>query len=125
VPAWLEITLGAIVGVIVVLTLLGIVANARARARDEERLRAQTGAANEALAAAHAEDRGWERATLEAAARSAYDAANPGMPATELALVQVVDLPGVDEDEAVFRVVSAAGESRLTLSRRGGEWHAA
>jgi Tfp pilus assembly protein PilX len=124
VPAWLEITLAAIVGVIVVLALLGMVANARARARDDERLRAQVEAANDALAAAHAEDRGWERATLEAAARKAYDAANPGMPATELTLVQVVDLPGVDEDEAVFRVVSGAGESRLTLGRRGGEWHA-
>ncbi len=124
-PAWLEITLGAIVGVIVLLALLGMVANARARARDEDRLRAQVESANRALASAHAEDKGWERSTLEAAARAAHDARNPGMPATELTLVQVVDLPGVDEDEAVFRVVSAAGESRLTLSRRGGEWHAA
>jgi hypothetical protein len=125
VPAWLEITLGAIVGVIVLLALLGMVANARARARDEERLRVQVESANSALAAAHAQDKGWERSTLEAAARAAYDAKNPGLPATELTLVQVVDLPGVEEDEAVFRVVSASGESRLTLSRRGGEWHAA
>jgi hypothetical protein len=124
VPAWLEITLGAIVGVIVVLALLGMVANSRARARDRERLEAQVEAANRALATAHAEDRGWERGTLEAAARAAYDAQNPGMPATELTLVQVIDMPGTDEDEAVFRVVSAAGESRLTLGRQGGEWHA-
>ena len=123
-PAWLEITLGAIVAVIVVLTLLGMLANSRAQARDRERLAAQIVSANRGLAAAHAEDRGWERETLEAAARAAYDAANPGTPATELALVQVIDLPGVDEDEAVFRVVSAAGESRLTLGRSGGEWRA-
>jgi uncharacterized membrane protein YcjF (UPF0283 family) len=124
VPAWLEITLAAIVGVIVVLTLGGVWANARARARARERLHKQVESANQALAAAHAEDRGWERVTLEAAARAAFDAQNPATPATELTLVQVIDMPGVDEDEAVFRVVSAAGESRLTLGRRGGEWHA-
>ena len=35
-------------------------------------------------------------------------------------LVQVVDRPGVDEDEAVFH---ADGET-LTMGRRGGEWAA-
>jgi type II secretory pathway pseudopilin PulG len=124
VPVWLEITLGAIVAVLVLLTLGGVLANARAQARDREAREAEIEAANQALAAAHAEDRGWERSTLEAAARAAYDGANPGTPATELTLVQVIDRPGTDEDKAVFRVVSATGESRLVLGRQAGEWRA-
>jgi hypothetical protein len=121
-PVWLEITLGAVLAVFVLLTLGGMIANARAQARDRERLEADLDAANRALAAAHAQDRGWERSVLEAAARAAHDAAHPETPAAELALVQVIDRPGMDEDKAVFRVVSAAGESRLTLGRQGGEW---
>jgi hypothetical protein len=122
VPAWLEITLGALLALLVLLTLGGMLANARAQARDRERREAELVAANQALAAAHAQDNGWERSVLEATARAAHDAAHPETPATELALVQVIDPPGVDDDKAIFRVVSAGGESRLTLGRQGGEW---
>ena len=124
-PTWLAILLGVVVGLIVLLALGGLIANARARAEDEAALEAEVAAANRSLAAAHAQDRGWERSVLEAAARAAHDASNPGTPATELTLVQVIDQPGTDDDKAVFRVVSAAGESRLTLGRQGGEWRAA
>ena len=62
---------------------------------------------------------------LRAGGRGAGGATTPPTretPATELALVQVIDRPGTDEDKAVFRVVSAAGESRLKLGRQAGEW---
>jgi hypothetical protein len=37
--------------------------------------------------------------------------------------VQVIDQPGVDADEAVFRFEGADGkEHRITLGRAGGEW---
>ena len=121
-PTWLAIVLGVLLGLIVLLALGGLVANARAQARDREAREAEIEIANQALATAHAADRGWERSALEALARAAYDANNPGTPATELVLAQVVDQPGTDQDKAVFRVVSAAGESRLTMGRQAGEW---
>ena len=121
-PTWLAIALGVLLGLIVLLALGGLVANARAQERDREAREAEIEVANQALATAHAADRGWERSVLEAAARAAYDASNPGMPATELVLVQVIDQPGTNQDKAVFRVVSAAGESRLRMGRQAGEW---
>jgi hypothetical protein len=115
--------------VVVVLLLLaagGAYATARrARARDAE-LHAQLQAADRALAAAHAEDKGWERSTLERAAREAYAATYGGdEEVRELHLVQVVDRPGTDEDQAVFRVVTDAGEHTIVLGRRDGLWVAA
>ena len=38
-------------------------------------------------------------------------------------LVQVVDKPGTDADQAIFHVKTADGaEHRMTLGRTGGEW---
>jgi hypothetical protein len=37
-------------------------------------------------------------------------------------LVQVVDLPGTDEDSAVFLVLTSDGEERLELVRTGDRW---
>ena len=36
----------------------------------------------------------------------------------ELVLIEVLDRPGTDEDQAVFR----CGDAHLTLGRRNGEW---
>ena len=36
--------------------------------------------------------------------------------------MQVVDLPGTDADEAVFRVVSDGADTQITLGRRDGVW---
>ncbi|MDX6731448.1 MAG: hypothetical protein QOC54_1396, partial [Baekduia sp.] len=85
----------------------------------DERLGAQIAAADAALADARAEDRGWDRATIEAAARAAIAPRE----ARELQLVQVLDRPGTDADQAVFHVVGADGqESTVTLGRRDGAW---
>jgi len=119
VPVWLDIV---VVGVILVLALLavgGVIARRRQLAATEARFDANLAQVNRDLAAAHAEDRGWERGGLDAAARAAWAQARPGTEPGGLTLVQIVDRPGTDDDKAVFR--STAG-ARLTLGRRGGEW---
>jgi hypothetical protein len=82
----------------------------------------RAGGRRRALAAAHAEDKGWDGKVLAAAARREFERARPGTPIRDLALVQVRDLPGKEDDEAVFRVEAADGETTLTLGRREDEW---
>ena len=107
-----------VVAVLVVLLFAGgYVANARRRRAEAAALHARAQEADRHLAAAHADDKGWERSTLEAAARRAF-AERHGVEPRELRLVQVVDRPGTDEDEAVF---SGDGQE-LVLGRRAGEW---
>lgn len=117
-----SLVLGIVVGVIVVLAVLlfagGLYASGRRRDKLAGSLKARIEAADAELAAARAQDKGWERATIEAAARAAV-----GADVRSLHLVQVVDKPGTDADQAVFRVVGADGaESTLTLGRRDGAW---
>jgi len=115
----LEIVVGVVVLVVVLLAVGGVVARRRQLAATEARFDANLAQVNRDLAVAHAEDRGWERGTLEAAAHAAWQEARPGTEPGELTLVQIIDLPGTDEDKAVFR--STAG-ARLTLGRRDGAW---
>lgn len=112
-----------IVVAVVVLGLFagGLVGAARRARSTEGALRARLERANEELALAHAQDKGWDRATMEAAAREVHAAAGGG-PIDELHLVQVLDLPGTDADEAVFRVVSGGAETQVALGRRDGAW---
>ncbi|MCW2995786.1 MAG: hypothetical protein JWQ18_3281 [Conexibacter sp.] len=117
-----SLVLGIVVGVIVVLAVLlfagGLYASGRRRDKLAGSLKARIEAADAELAVARAEDKGWERATIEAAARAAA-----GADVRTLHLVQVVDKPGTDADQAVFRVVGADGaESTVTLGRRDGVW---
>jgi hypothetical protein len=113
VPTWLII-------VIVVLVLLAV-GGAYARTRQLKRSRPAFDASleqvNRDLAAAAAHDRGWDRDTLEEAARRIYAAERGGEPAS-LQLVEVIDRAGTDQDQAVFR----CGDERLTLGRRDGQW---
>jgi hypothetical protein len=107
-----------VLGVLIVLLFAGgYVANARRRGVERAALHARAREADRHLAEAHAQDKGWDRAALEDAARRA-DAGRHGRPPERLTLVQVVDRPGVEEDQAVF---DADGEV-LTMGRRGGEW---
>jgi len=118
-------TLGIVVLVVVVLLavlVVGGLAITRRRARDHAgRARADLEAANEALASAHAEDKGWHRERLEGAARDAF-AQRSGAAVRELQLVQVVDRPGTEDDQAVFRVITDHGSEYLHLERRGDDW---
>ena len=97
----------------------GYVANARRNEAEAKTLAERVQQADQHLAQAHAQDKGWERGQLEAAAREAY-AARHGREPQELHLTQVIDKPGIEEDEAVFE---ADGE-RLVLTRAGGSWQA-
>ncbi|HEX8120188.1 MAG TPA: hypothetical protein VF549_02885 [Solirubrobacteraceae bacterium] len=116
--------MSALAIVLIVLGLLilllfagGYVANARRRDAERAALHARAREADRHLAAARSQDKGWERTSLEEAAREAYIARH-GSPPERLTLVQVVDKPGVEEDEAVFD----ADGTELVMGRRGGEW---
>jgi biopolymer transport protein ExbB/TolQ len=114
VPTWLII-------VIVVLALLavgGAFARSRQLARSRPAFERELEQVNRDLAAAAAQDRGWDRATLEEAARRIYAERRGGEPG-ELILVEVLDRPGTEEDQAVFMI---AGRERLILGRLEGEW---
>jgi type II secretory pathway pseudopilin PulG len=117
----------AVLGVLLVLALAGAVGASRRNRAQAERFVTRLSEVDRQLAAALAQDRGWEPAMLDAAARKAFDVQRPGVEIATLELVQVVDEPGTDEDRAIFRVVAGAtGEaSRIELGRRSGAWYAA
>ena len=118
----LAIVIVAVLGLLALLAAGGMLANAGRRRRLEPRLEASLDEVNRRLADAHAQDKGWERGALEAAAREAFAQRRPGEEVREMVLVQVVDRPGTDQDKAVFRFVTAAGTAYLTLGRREGAW---
>jgi type II secretory pathway pseudopilin PulG len=107
---------------IVVLALGGLAASSRRAAAREGSLRRQIAEANEALALARADDQGWDRDLLDAAARAALSERHPGQAVEELLLVEVTDNPGTDEDMAVFRARCGTVEQTITLGRREGAW---
>jgi hypothetical protein len=125
-PTWLVIVLVALALIVIVLALGGGVAVTRRRHRDAASFEVQLEEANRALAAAHAQDKGWEPEALREAARRAFEVERPGVEIRDMALVQVVDRPGIEEDEAVFRFETADGNVRhLTLDRSSQGWSAA
>lgn len=111
---------------VVLLALLGGFLAARKRARVQApAFERNVLEADQALEAARASDRGWDRATLDRVAREALAREQPGMSCEELLLVLVDDKPGVEEDRAQFVALGAGEEVRLTLGRApGGEWRA-
>ena len=117
----LEIVVLVAVVVLAVLAIGGYVATGRRARADDAALRAELEAANRALALAHAQDKGWERSLLEEAARTAFADRSPAE-VRELQLVQVVDKPGTEDDQAVFRVVTDHGAEYLHLDRHGDAW---
>jgi hypothetical protein len=112
-PLWLII----VIVVLVVLAAGGVIARRRQLSRTRPAFERSLTQADRDLAAAAAADRGWDRTLLEAAARRVY-AERHGTDPQTLTLVEVVDRPGTDADEAVFE---AQGE-RVVLGRRGDEW---
>jgi uncharacterized membrane protein YccC len=117
----LEIVVIVVVVIVVVLIVGGYVATGRRARADDAALRDELEAANRALALAHAQDKGWERSLLEEAARTAFADRSPAS-VRELQLVQVVDKPGIEQDQAVFRVVTDHGAEYLHLDRHGDAW---
>ena len=121
-PTWLVIVLAVFVALVLILALGGAYGRRRQLEATRGRFDAHLAQINADLAEAHAQDRGWARDGLEAAARAAYSAERGGAEPEELALVQIVDRPGKDDDKAVFRVASGGREERLTLARQRGDW---
>jgi hypothetical protein len=111
-----------VIAVLAALILLGGLSNFIRERRTRVGFGDRVSAVDQALAAAAAADRGWERGGLEAAARTCWEAKRPGEPIESLELVEVIDNPGTADDHAVFRVRCQGGDARLTLGRRDGQW---
>jgi hypothetical protein len=114
-----------VVALVVLLIVGGLIANARRARGGEDDLLVAAREADRALAAARAVDRGWDREAMEAAARAAFAARSPAE-IGELLLLQVIDRPGTEEDQALFRVVTDAGSEEILCVRDAdGAWSAA
>jgi type II secretory pathway pseudopilin PulG len=111
-----------VVVLVVVLAVGGAIAQRRRMDRNRKAFERSLEEVNRELAAARADDRGWERETLDAAARDIYAQERPGTGEADLALVRVLDRPGTDDDKAVYRVRAAGRDEELTLGRRDGAW---
>jgi len=122
-PTWLLVALLVLLFLVVALALGGALANARRERRGREEFERAVADANRHLSDAYAADKGWERGTLEEAARRALEAERAGVEVRELVLVGVTDRPGVHEDQAIFHCVAADGDHRVTLARSTGDWH--
>jgi hypothetical protein len=114
------IVIGVLVAIALVLGWLGI----RARNRRQAGSWAEhVMEADAALEQARANDRGWHRDVMEAAARGALERQRPGWSYSDLHLVLVDDQPGVAEDRAHFVAVGDAGEeARVVIGRQDGDW---
>lgn len=118
-PTWLII----ILAVLALLAVGGMIARFMQLRRTRDEFARTLERVNHDLAEAAAQDRGWDRATLESAARRIYaEQAGGGGDVPPLLLVDVLDRPGTDQDQAVFRVGDHTSDRHLTLGRREGEW---
>jgi len=120
-------TLGIVLIVLAVVILLlaagGYVAATRRAQSHEGDLQRELATAERELATAHANDKGWDPALLANAARDAATERFGDATVGDPLLVQVVDRPGTDADQAIFLVRTAdGGEHRMTLGRAGGVW---
>ena len=106
---------------VILLSVGGYIASKRRAERGQDDLLVAVREADQALALARAGDRGWERGVLEAAAREAFAARSP-VEVRELMLVQVVDRPGTEEDQALFKVITDVGSEEILLVRHGDAW---
>jgi len=109
--------------VLLVVLFLGGLIGARRRADETaDELDSRIAAADRALEAARAADRGWDPILLEEAARVALDRERPDFRYDKLHLVLVDDRPGTDQDRAEMAAVGDAGVVRVSVARRGDNW---
>ena len=119
----LAIIILAVVVLVAVLAFLGYRVMRKRQAEGEAGFQTRLTEANEALADARAEDRGWDLPALEAAARAVVEQRHPNANVRDLHLIQVIDRPGTEDDQARFHVDVAMGRDfEVLLGRRGGEW---
>lgn len=120
-------TLGIVLIVLAVLILLlvtgGYIAATRRADASDDALHRELAQAERELAEAHASDKGWDPSVLASAAQVAATERFGDATVGDPLLVQVIDRPGTDADQAVFLVKTAdGGEHRMTLGRAGGVW---
>jgi hypothetical protein len=120
VPTWLII----VIVVLLVLSIGGYLARRAQLAKSRPAFERRLSQVERDLVAAAAADRGWDREHLEAAARR-IGAQELGSEPEELTLIEVLDRPGTEQDEAVFDVRAGGSRHRLVLGRQDGEWIAA
>lgn len=118
---WLIIVI-AVAAVLLLLAVGGAIATSRRTRAQDATLLAAVAEVNDALAAAHAEDKGWEPGRLRAAAEAAFAERHPGVEPDSLTLVHVDDRPGIAEDRAIFKVVAGGAAHELVLGREGDAW---
>jgi hypothetical protein len=112
-----------VLGVLIVVFFIGGLIAARRRAEAlEPDLRAKVAAADRALEAARAADRGWDPIRLEEAARVALERERPDFRYDNLHLVLVDDRPGTEDDRAEMAAVGDAEVVRVGVIRRGCQW---
>ena len=117
--------IAVVLGILIVVFFVGGLIVVRRRAREGEgSLREHITAADRALEAARAADRGWDVVRLEEAARSALERDAADFRYDSLNLVLVDDRPGTEEDRAEFLAAGDAGVLRVAVSRRGDDWDA-
>ena len=116
-PTWLII----VIVVVVILAVGGVIARNRQLEKSRPAFERALAQVDSDLAAAAASDRGWDREHLEASARRICTEQFGAEP-EELTLVEVIDKPGTDEDQAVFDVSAAGERHRVVLGRRDGDW---
>ncbi len=112
-----------VVAILLVVLFIGGLVAARARDREvaphyDEHLRE----ADRALERARAEDRGWDPALLEAAAKEALGQSHAGTTFEDLVLVLVDDRPGVHEDRAHYDAYAGDQRVRVVLTRDEQGW---
>jgi hypothetical protein len=107
---------------LVVLFIGGYIAARRHAEATAGQLRERIAAADRALEAARAADRGWDPVLLEEAARVALDRERPDFRYDKLHLVLVDDRPGTGEDRAELAAVSDEGVVRVKVARRADGW---
>ena len=119
----LAIVLIVVAAVLLLLFVGGFVATRRRAARPE--VEEHILAADRALEAARASDRGWDRELMAQAAGQAIREKRPDYRWEALDLVLVEDRPGVAEDRAHLVASGQDGPCMVVLARReGGEWFA-
>jgi type II secretory pathway pseudopilin PulG len=114
-----------VIVLLVLLVLLFVGGYVAARRRTEAsavQLAHRIAAADRALEAARAADRGWDPALLEEAARTALERDRPDFHYDNLHLVLVDDRPGTDEDRCEMAAIGAGGVVRVRVARRGETW---
>lgn len=111
--------------IVVALLLAGGAAVVRRRAEaGREEYAAHLAAADHALEAARAADRGWDRTVMEDVARAALNEHRPDWDFRSLDLVLVDDRPGVTEDRAEFEADDGDRRVRVVLARSEAGWGA-